>query len=76
MYLFGIGVLEPYVELGKGVGVELVCFETAFCVLLGLLGVVCAAGGEDAFIGCRGRHCCAGAGAGAVSWTVVEGHAR
>lgn len=74
MHLFGIGVLEPYVELGKGVGVELVCFETAFCVLLGLLGVVCAAGGEDAFIGCRGRHCCGGAGA--VSWAVVEGHAR
>lgn len=73
MYLFGIGVLEPYVELGKGVGVELVCFKTAFCVLLGLLGVVCAAGGEDAFIGCRGRHCCAGAGV--VSWAVVEGHA-
>lgn len=70
MHFFGIGVLEPNVELGEGVGIELVGIETAFCVLLGLLGVVCAAGGEDALVGCRGRHCCA-----AVSRAVVEGHA-
>ena len=44
---------EPGVELGEGGGVELGDFEGAFCVLLGLGGVVCAAGGEDVF----GGHC-------------------
>ena len=50
---FGGGVFEPGVELGEGGGVELGDFEGAFCVLLGLGGVVCAAGGEDVF----GGHC-------------------
>jgi len=48
---FGGGVFEPGVELGEGVCVELGDFERAFCVLLGLRGVVCAAWGEDVFGG-------------------------
>jgi hypothetical protein len=45
--------------------------EAAFCVLLGLLGVVGAAGGEDAFVGCGGGGHCVGVGG-----AVVESHAR
>jgi hypothetical protein len=57
--------------LSQGVGVELGGVEAAFCVLLGLLGVVCAAGGEDAFVGCSGGGHCVGVGG-----AVVESHAR
>jgi hypothetical protein len=67
MDLFGCGVLEPNVELGQGIGVELCCVQAALCVLLGLLRVVCAAGGEDALVGCC--HVVAGC-------AVVKSHAR
>jgi hypothetical protein len=68
VYFFGVGVGEPDVELSERVRVELGSVETAFCVLLGLLGVICAARSKDAFVGCGGGGHCVGA--------VVEGHAR
>ncbi len=42
----GAGVGEPGVELGEGGGAELVTFEGAFCVLIGLLSGLGAGGGD------------------------------
>ena len=69
MYFFCVGVGEPGVELSQGIGVELGGIKAAFCILLGLLRIVRAAGGEDALVWCGGRHCVCVCGA------VVKSHA-